>query len=482
MGLKNLINMKKSMVIIAISILIISFVSAEFNETNNVTETNETVTNNVTANNETGSFVSPEFNETEIDEEQLEAAISEAGITPDNIFYGADVFLDDARATITPSALGKAKVRLDIIQERMAEMVVMANKNKTTEAKRAELEGQKQMEKFERSVEKIKKKDAPELNNYMQRYNARLEDWKLRMTNYGQPDYIDAIADAIRMLETTENVIVNIPEDLDPESIFKISLLCEEAGATTVDECNELISSGALTARVGRIPEGHIDPHNCSGFWASRNTKWCCADSDGTYSSEWIERRERESMMTNILNYYYRKGTVEYKIINLETNEIEQGIETDSCDGNTLTEWFCPRVMDMITRNERFSVEYECPYRCEHGTCIREIIEEDILENIPEIEGVDWECIDSDGDQDYFVKGTVVMSYAFEPTNMSCIPGPPGTSTSCTPESTTKFYYRTDYCFDGVQLIETSCDNNQFTISIHSCPNGCQDGACMGDD
>jgi hypothetical protein len=375
MKLKNLINMKKSFVIIAISILIISFVSAEFNETNNVTANNETVTNNVTETNETGSFVNPEFNETEIDEEQLETVISEAGITPDNILYGADVFLDDARATVTPSALGKAKVRLDIMEERMAEMVVMVDKNKTTEAKKAELEAKKQIEKFERSIEKIRKKDAPELKDYMQKYNARLEEWNQRMMNQDQPDYTDAIADAIRMLETTENVIVNIPEDLDPESIFKIGLICEEAGATTVEECNELLSSGALTAVIRRSPADRPpDPHNCSGFWASRNTKWCCADSDGTYSPEYVERL-REGLGRyegQILNYYYREGTVEYKIINLETNEIEQGIETDSCDGNTLTEWFCPRVMDPITRNERFSDEYDCPLGCEDGACVYE--------------------------------------------------------------------------------------------------------------
>jgi len=360
-------------------------------------------------------------------EEQL------AGITPDSAFYGVDVFVDNARATLTPSPLGKAKVRLDIMGERMAEMEEMVSKNKTTEAKRAELQGQKQMQKFESSVEKIKKKDAPELNAYMQNYNVRLEERKRRMMNYGQPaDYTDAIADAIRILEEVENVIVNIPEDLDPEATFKLSVICEEAGATTVEECKEMISSGALTATFRKVSREEMlaDPHGCfSGSYANRETKWCCDDSDGTYSPEYVEKLMEglEDYTGHILDYYYRTGTVEYKIINLETEEIEEGIETDSCNGNMLTEWFCPRVMDPITQNKRFSEEYDCPYGCYDGRCIdeNEVLDEveipeevpdevEIPEEVPdevEVTKLEGECTtDSDGGQDYFVKGTIVYT------------------------------------------------------------------------
>jgi len=81
-----------------------------------------------------------------------------AGITPDSIFYKLDVFFDNVRAIFTPSSLGKAKVRLNIMQERMAEMEEMANKNKAEEAKKAELQVQKQMQKFDSSIRKVRKK------------------------------------------------------------------------------------------------------------------------------------------------------------------------------------------------------------------------------------------------------------------------------------------------------------------------------------
>ena len=422
------------------------------------------------------------------DEEQL------AGITPDSIFYGLDVFFDNIKVAMTPTILGKVTARLEIVEERAAEIEEMANENKTTEANKAQLELEKQMKKFEGSVEKIKKKDAPELKEHIQTHVKRLEIWKQRLENYDIPDYADAMAEAIVLLETTENIIVNIPEDLGPDSTFIMSSICKEAGATTIAECNEMIASGALTATVGRLPENHSDPHGCSGFWADfkTKTKWCCNDSDGTYSPEWIENilSDYDEHVSNVLgssphmlNYYHRAGTVEYKIINLETGEIEQGIETDSCDGDTLIEWFCPRSLNMVTRNERYSEEYECPYGCEDGACINcnldSICDQNEDCSCSDCEGKNngcrhsyfvcqdgecvkgdfkGECTDSDDGMDYFVKGSVTGK-----------------------SQTTNFtQFSTDSCVDDSRLVEFFCgDNNEVNIEMYSCPNGCEDGACM---
>ncbi len=105
------------------------------------------------------SLASAESNDTEIID------MPKAGTTPDSVFYGLDVFFDNARATLAPRKLTKSKIRLDIIEERAAEMEEMASKNKTAEAERAELELQKQTQKFERSVEKVKKKEQQQQKN-----------------------------------------------------------------------------------------------------------------------------------------------------------------------------------------------------------------------------------------------------------------------------------------------------------------------------
>jgi len=63
-------------------------------------------------------------------------------------------------------------------------------------------------------------------------------------------------------------------------------------------------------------------------------------------------------------------------------------------------------------------------------------------------------CTDSDGGMDYNVQGTV-------------------TSTE-TPQGTT------DYCTDQTQLVEYSCATDLTTnTESYTCPNGCQDGACI---
>ncbi len=129
------------------------------------------------------------------DEEQ------KAGITPDSIFYKLDVFFDNAKVFFTPSSLGKAKIRLNIMQERAAEMNMMVQKNKTAEVKKAELEGQKQIEKFESSIKNMEIKDIHELNKSIQSHNAKLKTWKQKLQNNENQDYDRGISSMIGALE-----------------------------------------------------------------------------------------------------------------------------------------------------------------------------------------------------------------------------------------------------------------------------------------
>jgi len=527
--------MKKSgvivLIILVLMISIISFVNAGSSigvavrvtgrviedvtvtgDESNEAETNETETNETT-------------NETEIEytDEELVDTIPEAGITPDSALYGMDVFVDNVRATLTPSSLGKAKVRLDIMGERMAEMEQMAKKNKAEEAKKAGLQAQKQMRKFEGSVEKIKKikkKDAEELKEHMQRNAKILEILKQRLIDYDS-DWADAILDALEIMKTSEHMIANIPEDFDLKPSFefspgtstfesmiaqciesgetqeeceKIEDFCKELRATTAKDCVAMLSSGFLTPTFRTYGPGERppDPHNCSGFHSSYITqkKYCCEDTDEDHSTEHREKTDDRS-----LDYYYIKGTVDYKVINLRTDEIEHEIFTDSCDGNTLTEWECAQ------RDRMLSEEYDCPYGCQDGACItcnsdsicdenedcscsdcegkrngckgfnsvcrngecvyKEVVIGGVPEEHPEPPGemqvaeeeFEGECIDSDGGMDYSTKGIITIS---------------GHSV------------REDYCDNNSWLIEYFCGDNNMVSSIpYSCLNGCEDGVCV---
>ncbi len=306
-----------------------------------------------------------------------------AGITPDSLFYGLDVFFDNVRARFTPSSLGRAKVRLRIMQERMAEMEEMADKNKTREAERAELEGQKQMEKFESSITRIRFRDVAELNESVQTHAAKLEIFKQRLMN-NDTDYDDTIDGILTLLETSENVIANIPEDSvtfesliaeciesggPPEECALAETRCKEMGATTAEECRQLSLIAFKSVKITSGPPGTRppDPHGCKGAWYSDGkTKWCCTDSDGTYHTP---------------DTKYTKGTVDYKVINLKTGEVEEGIETDFCDGDMLTEWKCGRG-NWREHNALLFEEHECQLGCEDGACVREVIKGELPEGM----------------------------------------------------------------------------------------------------
>lgn len=74
------------------------------------------------------------------------------GISPDNPLYGLDTALDNLRVALTAPGIEKARVRLEIAQERVAEVEKMAKLNKLKEASIAQAEEQKQIA----EVEKIK--------------------------------------------------------------------------------------------------------------------------------------------------------------------------------------------------------------------------------------------------------------------------------------------------------------------------------------
>ena len=132
-----------------------------------------------------------------------------AGITPDSILYKLDVFFDNTKVFFTPSSLDKAKIRLKIIQERVAEINLMVQKNKTSEVKRAELEGQKQIEKFKSLIKNkdIGIKDIDELNKSIQNHNTQLKIWKQELQNNQNQEYNVLMSNMIGALEGSANEI-----------------------------------------------------------------------------------------------------------------------------------------------------------------------------------------------------------------------------------------------------------------------------------
>jgi hypothetical protein len=74
---------------------------------------------------------------------------TDAGLTPNSLFYGVDVWWDEMRVKMADSYEEKARLRLQIADERAAEMLKMADSGDEAGLERARFEARNQMQKME---------------------------------------------------------------------------------------------------------------------------------------------------------------------------------------------------------------------------------------------------------------------------------------------------------------------------------------------
>jgi len=84
-------------------------------------------------------------------------------------------------------------------------------------------------------------------------------------------------------------------------------------------------------------------------------------------------------------------------------------------------------------------------------------------------------CTDSDGGKDYYVKGTVIGKTACSP------------EVNCPVETITDSCYKDGGVSGGENLTENTiyelyCQNNNRYVQWYNCPNGCSNGACVGNN
>ena len=156
------------------------------------------------------------------------------------------------------------------------------------------------------------------------------------------------------------------------EICASVEAQCREYGVTTPGKCFLLMMTATITPST-------VETHTATELEASLierdldcprghitygQTKYCCEDSD------------RSSPLSQ--RHYYMKGTTESKIINTSDGTLtSHEINTDSCDGDRLTEWMCDNRLE--TSFEKF----DCPQGCEDGACkgLHEIMEEEMRKN-----------------------------------------------------------------------------------------------------
>lgn len=87
-------------------------------------------------------------------------AKTEAGITPDNVFYGLDVFFDDVSLALTFDAQAKTQKAFEIAEERLEETKVMIDKNNVKASETANKEYKKYLSVATESNTRVTKSDS----------------------------------------------------------------------------------------------------------------------------------------------------------------------------------------------------------------------------------------------------------------------------------------------------------------------------------
>ena len=78
-----------------------------------------------------------------------------AGVTPDSVFYFIDKWLDNQKVLRATSAVEKARLRIEIAEERVAEMRTMLILGKTAEAKEAQEDEENHIEAMEDDMDEV---------------------------------------------------------------------------------------------------------------------------------------------------------------------------------------------------------------------------------------------------------------------------------------------------------------------------------------
>ncbi len=128
------------------------------------------------------------------------------------------------------------------------------------------------------------------------------------------------------------------------------------------------------------------------------------------------------------------------------------GTVSDGCstlNDNVLTEYYC-------SENSKSHVNYICPNGCSNGACVQTTNQTNPT------------CMETDGGINYNVKGNITYVYGY----LSTIPNDKA--------------FVQDYCSNSTQLQEVYCliDSSgmiNFGWTGMKCPNGCSNGACIGE-
>ena len=142
-----------------------------------------------------------------INAQQLDLEV-DAGITPDSPFYNIDLFFDNLRITFSMSLASKAQTRLEIAEERLSEMKLMAETNNLVAMNKARSEHAKQLNAIELLMDEQEDDDLKvSFQEKLEKHIINLEFVKALVPEQAQEGLTIALENSERVFETNQQGI-----------------------------------------------------------------------------------------------------------------------------------------------------------------------------------------------------------------------------------------------------------------------------------
>lgn len=136
-----------------------------------------------------------------------------AGITPDSGLYGLDVLFDNLRIAMTINSFEKAKLRIEIAEERIAEMKLMSESNKLEALDRARIEQEIQMNEIEKIRVKLTDNEKVDIQQRLQKHILVLETVLEKVPEQAKMGIKLALENSVRVFDKQqEDISVELRE------------------------------------------------------------------------------------------------------------------------------------------------------------------------------------------------------------------------------------------------------------------------------